>query len=109
MDRQSVLTESLWQYGHHPPGVFLLAEPNDEVVRIANEVRLATQAWLDLPVEPVVQHVMQEDVRKDGRDHPTLRRPGFGERYRPRLHHARLEPFADQTRQHAVTHPLLKK
>ena len=34
------------------------------IVRIANQKRSALQTWPHLPREPVVQHMVQEDVRK---------------------------------------------
>src|SRR5713101_7004120 len=62
MERQAVLTEALRQNRPHPTGVPFLGEPDDEVVRVTNEESPATQAGLDLPFEPVVQQIVQEDV-----------------------------------------------
>ena len=62
MDCQSVLAESLRQNLPHPPGIPRIGEADDEVVRVANEIGPSTQAWLDHLLEPLVQHVVQEDV-----------------------------------------------
>ena len=46
-----------------------MGESHDEVVRIANQERLPLQTWPDLLLEPFVQHVVQEQIRKHGTDH----------------------------------------
>ena len=109
MDRQAVLLEPLGQYVHHLPGVFFTGEPHDEVVREADQEGLPLEAWLDVPLEPFVQHVVQEDVRKHRADNPALRRAGFRMRDASVFQHARVEPFADQSMQHPVSHPSLEQ
>ena len=45
-----------------------------------------------------------------GRDHPALRRTGFGVVVRlPSSSHARVEPFADQSQDHTIAHPTLEE
>ena len=61
---------------------------------------------LHLRLEPHVQHVVQIDVGQQRRDHAPLRRPGLGVREFHSFENARTQPLVDQTKQHAVTHPL---
>src|SRR5262249_8746232 len=79
------------------------------VVRQPDQERAPLEARLDLPLEPFVQHIVQEDVRKHRADHPALRRAGLGMRDASVLQHARVEPFADQSKQHPVAHPTLEQ
>ena len=78
-------------------GVFLTGEPHDEIVRVADQERSPLEAGLDLPLEPIVQHIVQEDVREDRADHTPLRRPLLRVREAPVLEDARVEPFTDQS------------
>ncbi|MND04542.1 hypothetical protein D3C83_248740 [compost metagenome] len=62
MDRQPILAEPLRQYVQHRPRIRLVGEPEDEIVRVTDQVGSATQARLDFRLEPFVQHVVQEDI-----------------------------------------------
>jgi hypothetical protein len=62
MDRQTVFGHPLRQNIHHPPRVGFVLEDDHEVVRVTDQVRLAAQTTLHFPLEPVVQHIVQEDV-----------------------------------------------
>ncbi len=44
----------------------MVAKPNHEIVRYADEEGALTQAWLHVPLESEVQHVVQEHVRQQG-------------------------------------------
>jgi hypothetical protein len=57
VDRQAVPAESLGQHLQHPLRVSFLGEPDDEVVCVTDEECLATQAGLDLLLEPLIQHL----------------------------------------------------
>src|SRR5271165_7358488 len=109
VDRQAVFLKALGQHVHHPSGIFLTGKAHDEVVRVADQERAPLEARLDLPLEPFVQHVVQEDVREDRADHPALRRPRFRMRDASVFEDARIEPFADQSQQHPIPHPTLEK
>src|SRR4051794_13973278 len=79
------------------------------VVRVARQERSPLQARSDLALEPVVQHVVQEQIRKDGADHPALWRPRRRVRDASVFQDPRVEPLADQSKQHAVSDPTLEK
>jgi hypothetical protein len=109
MNRQGVLAEPLRQNFHDALGIALIAKSNYEIIRIADEEGTVPQTRLHVLLEPEVQHVMQEHIRKQGRDHSSLWRAGVRVANLPVLHHARLQPFSNQPQQHTVTYPKLKK
>jgi hypothetical protein len=41
---------------HHAPGIILPFETDEEIVGIADQVRLAPEPWPDLLLEPQVEH-----------------------------------------------------
>ena len=63
------------------------------------------QAWLNIPFELIVQHVVQEDIRKHRTDNPALWRAGCRVRNAPVFQYARVEPFADQSKQYPIFAP----
>ena len=63
MKRQTVSAKAFRQYGHYPPGVLLLDTSQDKVVAIADQVGGSFQARLDLLLEPLIQHIVQINVR----------------------------------------------
>ena len=48
---------------HDSLGITLIAEPNHEVIRKADEESTISKPWFHFLFEPEVQHVVQEDVR----------------------------------------------
>lgn len=80
VNRQSILGKPLGENRQDATGVRLMGESHDKVVRVADQERLPLQARLDLVLEPFVQHLVQEQIRKRGADHPTLRVAGLGMR-----------------------------
>jgi len=73
VDGQAVPAESLRQHVHHAPSIFFMGKSDDEVVGIPHEKRTAFQAWLRVLGEPSIQHVVQIDIGRQGRNHPALR------------------------------------
>src|SRR4051794_38163347 len=67
------------------------------------------EARLDFPLEPIVQHIVQENIREHRADHPPLRRPRVRVRDAPVLEDARVEPLADQSSQNSIPYPTLEK
>src|SRR5262249_6872046 len=66
VDAQAVLAEALRQDLQDALGIALVAKPNHEIVRVADEEGTLTQAWLHVPLDPEVQHVVQEHVGQQG-------------------------------------------
>lgn len=109
VDRQAVLAHPPGQDVHDPSGVVFSGHPDHEVVRIANQERLSFQARANLRLEPVVEHVVQDDIGQERTDHSALRSAGLGARESPILQHPRVEPLADQAQDHPVAHPTLEE
>ena len=57
--------------------------PDHEVVRVANQEGIPFQSGANFRLEPVVEHVVQEDVGQKRTDHSTLRRAVLGDRENP--------------------------
>ncbi len=66
MDCQAILAETLRDDFHDSLGIALVAEPNHEVVRKADQVGIALKAWLHFLLEPKIKHLVQEHIRKHG-------------------------------------------
>src|SRR5271166_5572634 len=64
VDRQSILGKSLGKDRQDPTGVLVMGESHDEVIRVANQERFPLEPWLHFTREPLVKHVMQEQIRK---------------------------------------------
>src|SRR5690606_31036592 len=77
-----------------------------EVVSKTRHVRHAAESRLHRALEPEDEHFMKKDVREYWRDHPALRHSGLRVVETPLLHHASIEPLADEAQQHAITYPL---
>jgi hypothetical protein len=77
------------------------------VVRVSNNNDVASRTLSAPDVHPQVEHVMQIDIRKQRRNHRTLR--GTHLRVLPCafLHHSRLQPFRDQPENAAVGNAML--
>jgi hypothetical protein len=65
VEGETELAESLRQHFEHPPSVVLPREADDEVIGVPDEKRVALQARLDVALEPLVQHLVEVDVRKE--------------------------------------------
>ena len=77
MKLKPVPSEALGQHVEHAPRILFLREDEDQVVRVADEQRTASQPWLHVVREPLVHDRMQVDVREPWRDDPALRRASF--------------------------------
>jgi len=72
-------------------------EIDKENVRVV--YRVSPSPFADSPDRGIMQHCRR-------RDNPALRRSGLGVADAPVFHHARVQPLADQTQQHAITHSM---
>ena len=82
-------------------------EPEDIVIRVSDDNDIASRALLAPGVHPQVEHVMQIDVRKQRRNHRTLRSTHLRVLPFAFLHHSRLQPFLDQPENAAVGNAML--
>src|SRR5271165_7284145 len=58
-----------------------------------------------VPVKPHVEHLVQEDVREDGRYDPALRTARLRARQRAVFEYPCIEPLAYQTLHHPIAYP----
>jgi hypothetical protein len=72
MEREPVLLESLRKHGKHSTSVVLPAENHEHVVGVPDETRAAFEPRLHGMLEPHVHDLVQEDVRKERGDDPSL-------------------------------------
>lgn len=92
-----------------PAGIRLRSEPEDRIVRIANEDRISGQPRKNLLVEPEIEHFMEIDVRQDRRDHTTLWGPLLRSAPLPIFENSGFQPLVDRTTEHSVSYPLVQK
>lgn len=109
MQRQAVPLESLRQHVRHTPRVCLMREGDHEVVRVTDEKCAALQTRFHIPLEPLIEHLMQVHIREQGRDHTSLWRAFFRMRDRTVFKHASLQPFVDGTANNTVRDPLIEE
>jgi hypothetical protein len=64
VERQSVATDALAQHFEDSPAIEEILEHHDEVVAVAHERVLPFHARPDVDRDPLVQHVVQENVRE---------------------------------------------
>src|SRR5262249_34880373 len=60
--RQAVLLHAPGKHVHHAPCIVFSLKANNKVVRIADEEGAPSQARFHIPFEPLVEHLVQEDV-----------------------------------------------
>ena len=95
---------------HEPLRIPAVLEPQDEVIGIAHDVRLAP----DLPRsplarEPVVEYMVQVHVRQQRRYHRPLRRPPHEVDLQSRVHGAGVQPLPNQAQHPPVPDPHLQE
>src|SRR6516225_280063 len=84
-------------------------EPEDDVIRIAEDDHLASRILLAPDVHPEIEHIVEIDVGKERRDYRSLRSTCLRLRPFPFLHHPGLEPFLDQAQGAAVGDAVLNE
>ena len=109
VERQPVPAEPFRQHVHHLACIGFVGKTNNEVIRVPDQESSTMQTRLHFLLEPHVQHVVQEDVGQERRDHAALRRAFFRGKYSPVFQHARVQPFTNQSQQHTVAYPSLHK
>jgi len=72
MEAQAKPPHSLAQHIHHTLRVILPLEADYKIIRIADKLHLSSQPWLNLVLEPPIEHVVKIDVAKKRRKHRAL-------------------------------------
>lgn len=91
MERQSAFQKSPFQYLMQSLGFMFASAVADDVVGIPFKLDAGKS-----PLQPYIEHVVQEEVRQQGADDSTLRRASFALNKAPVLQHRRcLQPTFD--------------
>jgi hypothetical protein len=61
------------------PGVVLVLDHTDKIIRIAYHLAYATGLRFDFLFKPQIQHIMQEYIGKYRAEIPALGRPAFSQ------------------------------
>ena len=106
---QAVLRESLREHAHETARVVLPREDHDEVVCVADEMRAAFQPRHHLLRKPLVEDIVEVNVREKRRDDSALWCPFLRLLPYPVFHHSGLQPFVYQPEYHSVPYSLAQK
>ena len=78
MDGQAILAKSFRDDFHHAFGIALIAKPDHEIIRIADQEGIASQARLHVLFEPEVEHIVQNTFEIKGEITPPWGDPESG-------------------------------
>jgi hypothetical protein len=106
---QAESLESLRENSPDPLSVTLRREDDHEIVGIPNKRGSTLKPRLDLELEPLVQHLVEIDVREEGANDPSLRGSGCRRLHDAVLQHPSFQPLVHGSTQHAVPHPLVQE
>ena len=106
---KSIPCETLAQDRQHTFGVVDIIERHQCIVGEPDKRARPSETRFHLALEPFVQHMVQEDVRKAGRDHTPLRGALGRVVQETVLNGSRLQPFIDHPSDDAVRDSLVKE
>jgi len=66
LNAQAKTGKPFWQHGHDLAGVRFQLTPHDAVIGKANQKASTLHAWLDFPLKPFIQHMMEEEIGYHG-------------------------------------------
>jgi hypothetical protein len=73
VERELVPSKTLAQSGQNPRGILEIRERHYGIVGETDKGTFPLQTWFHHVLEPLIQHMMEVDIREAGRHHPTLR------------------------------------
>ena len=77
VEREPVSTETFAQHVKQPLAAVAVFEGDDKIVGESHKLAVSAQARPRHFLEPIIQHVVQEDVGEHRRDHVRNRGAGF--------------------------------
>ena len=108
MEREPEPAKALFQHFHDPLSVVVVLERHHKVVGKPNKGTGSRHAGLHLALEPLVQHMMQENVRQHRRDDTALR-GSFGRQLQKAVFQDPcFQPLVDHPPDNAVGHSLVE-
>ena len=96
MNRQAVFRATFAQHGQHTTSVRFHFEDHHRIIRVPNQVGTGTHARQNVAVKPLVQNIVEIHVCQHGRNDSPLRTATVRVTHIARIHHTRIQPFADQ-------------
>ena len=109
MERESVSAEKFAQHVKQPLAAVAVFESDDKVVGESHQPAVSAQARPRHFLEPLVQHMVQEDVGKHRRDYPTLGSAGDRPVHDSLFEHPRFQPFVNHAPYDAVLDPQVEE
>src|SRR5690554_7109908 len=64
--------KALGQYLQHLAGISFVAEGEHGIIGEAHRECSSAQAWFDVLLKPLIQHVVEVDIRQQGGNHTPL-------------------------------------
>ncbi len=101
--------EALGQHFQHLAGVSFTAECEHGIVGETYLKCASSQAWLNVFLKPLVQYIVEIEVRQQWGNDPALWAADYSLLPLPSLQYSGLEPLSDQAKDHPVLHSLLQK
>ncbi len=92
VEREPVSTEMFTRHVTQPLAAVAVFEGDDKSVGESHQLAVAAQARPRLFLEPLVQHMVQENVGENWRDHPTLGRASDRPVHGALFEHPRFQP-----------------
>src|SRR5215469_1973394 len=109
MESESISCKPLAQDRQHAFGIDNIVERHQRVVGIPDEGALPSETRSHLILEPLVQHMMQEDVREARRDYTPLRGALGRVAQETIFYGSCFQPFIDHPTDDAVRDSLVKE
>src|SRR4249920_2119024 len=107
MQRQTVLRKPLRQNFEYSLRILFVLEAQQPIIGIADLERFASQARLDLCLEPHIQHVVKIDVGQQWADNLPLTGPRLARQQSSVVHYPNVDPLAYQPEDAGVAYPAL--
>ncbi len=92
-----------------PQPVPVVLEKHHGVIGVPHQQAAPPHARLHLPLKPLVQHVVQVQIREQGADHTALRGALPGPLQDALFEHPGLEPFVQHPPDHSVLDPQVEE
>src|SRR5215469_1499076 len=109
VEGESITCEPLAQHRQHAFGIDNVVERHQRVIGKPDKDALPSKTRFHLILEPLVQHMVQEDVRETGRDYTPLRGALGRVAQETVFHGSCFQPFIDHPSDDAVCDSLVKE
>jgi hypothetical protein len=109
MEQKPIPAKALAQHVQHSLAGQVVLKGHHSVISIADQLAPPSESRSRHPLEPLVQHVVQVNVREQRRDHTPLGRSSSRAAQDALFEHPRLQPFVDHLPDDAVRDSLFEE